>query len=416
MKLMVFRHLIVWLLALLAFLWGAWWATRPPDSGLNGEPELVRPGILHRVLVDRTGPHRINILEIDLRRADLEVATARAGDRFYGRETVSSIAARKSDSARVVVAAVNGDYFNLATGEAQNNQVAGGVFVKAFLSPGPRPEYVDIPNSQFAMTDDSRPLIEQFMFQGAVIWGNGSVDPLSGVNVVPRRGGLTLFNNYIGQSSPAAAPADSALHLPLVSLRYSGDTLVCVCAGPLSVLGSTPLSADRLVLAGYRASRISPFSRATRGDTIRLVLALQPERGRIVELIGGWPRLVRNGKSIFRTREFPENPATEIFARRHPRTGAGFSRDGNTLYFITVDGRQENSAGMSLPEFADLMVSIGIAQGLNLDGGGSTTMVINGEVVNSPSDPTGDRAVGNCLLVYARIIPRSTSVSATLHH
>jgi exopolysaccharide biosynthesis protein len=78
---------------------------------------------------------------------------------------------------------------------------------------------------------------------------------------------------------------------------------------------------------------------------------------------------------------------------------------------VTVDGRQNNSAGMSLPEFAKLMVSLGIAQGLNLDGGGSTTMLINGEVVNSPSDPTGERPVGNCLLLYARVPPTNRTAA-----
>lgn len=405
---------MVWLLPLLAFLWGAWWATQPADRPLNGEPELVRPGVLHRVLVNRPGPQRINVLEIDLRRADLEVASARAGDRFHGRETVSSIATRKSEPSRYVVAAVNGDYFNPATGEIQNNQVAGGVIVKAFLSPGLRPEYVDIPNSQFAMTDNGRPFIEQFRFEGAVIWKNGSVDPLSGVNIIPRRGGLTLFNTYIGESSPVAAPADTALHLPFLTLRRIGDTLICLCTGQPVALGSVPIGENRLVLAGYRGSYRPLLGRVTAGDTVRFVLALRPERGRIVELIGGWPRIVRDGRSVFRAREFPENPASAIFARRHPRTAVGVSRDGNTLFLVTVDGRQENSAGMSLPELADLMVSLGVAQGLNLDGGGSTTMVINGEVVNSPSDPTGERPIGNCLLVYART--RSTTPGVTLHH
>ncbi|HEX2963057.1 MAG TPA: phosphodiester glycosidase family protein, partial [Ignavibacteriales bacterium] len=65
----------------------------------------------------------------------------------------------------------------------------------------------------------------------------------------------------------------------------------------------------------------------------------------------------------------------------------------------TVDGRQESSSGATLKEFADLMISEGIYNGLNLDGGGSTTMVIDGNVVNRPSDKEGERPVGNCLLL-----------------
>jgi exopolysaccharide biosynthesis protein len=72
------------------------------------------------------------------------------------------------------------------------------------------------------------------------------------------------------------------------------------------------------------------------------------------------------------------------------------------LYLITVDGRSESSSGMSLAELADLMRSLGVYQGLNLDGGGSTTMVIRGEVVNHPSDSTGERPVGNAILVVRK--------------
>ena len=57
---------------------------------------------------------------------------------------------------------------------------------------------------------------------------------------------------------------------------------------------------------------------------------------------------------------------------------------------------------MTLEEFADLMIEEGIYQGLNLDGGGSTTMIVNNKIVNSPSDKTGERKIGNCLVLVKR--------------
>jgi exopolysaccharide biosynthesis protein len=69
---------------------------------------------------------------------------------------------------------------------------------------------------------------------------------------------------------------------------------------------------------------------------------------------------------------------------------------------VTVDGRQSESVGMSLAEFAELMISLGITEGLNLDGGGSTTMVIRGSIVNSPSDASGERPVANAVLLMER--------------
>ena len=56
-------------------------------------------------------------------------------------------------------------------------------------------------------------------------------------------------------------------------------------------------------------------------------------------------------------------------------------------------------SGMTLNEFADFMLSLEAYQALNFDGGGSTTMVVNGKVVNSPSDSDGERKVGCCIAI-----------------
>jgi exopolysaccharide biosynthesis protein len=70
---------------------------------------------------------------------------------------------------------------------------------------------------------------------------------------------------------------------------------------------------------------------------------------------------------------------------------------------LVVDGRQPSvSVGMSLAELARLLIELGAHDGINLDGGGSTTMVVKGTVVNRPSDPTGERPVSDAILVLPR--------------
>jgi len=64
-----------------------------------------------------------------------------------------------------------------------------------------------------------------------------------------------------------------------------------------------------------------------------------------------------------------------------------------------VDGRRQDSVGMSLEELTDFMKALGASDALNLDGGGSTTLVVDGRVVNRPSDKEGERAVSNVLLL-----------------
>jgi exopolysaccharide biosynthesis protein len=70
----------------------------------------------------------------------------------------------------------------------------------------------------------------------------------------------------------------------------------------------------------------------------------------------------------------------------------------NRILLVTVDGHQPGySLGLSLIEGARLMIGLGAVNAMNLDGGGSTAMVVRGELINSPSDPSGERAVGDAI-------------------
>jgi hypothetical protein len=118
-------------------------------------------------------------------------------------------------------------------------------------------------------------------------------------------------------------------------------------------------------------------------------------------VVGGGPRLVRAGRVAVSARlegfAPPQAPAFfgTFVAARQPRTLAGLRADG-TVLLVTVDGRQPGwSVGMTLPEAARLMLSLGARDALNLDGGGSSTMTVRGEVVNRPSDRGGERPVSD---------------------
>ena len=108
--------------------------------------------------------------------------------------------------------------------------------------------------------------------------------------------------------------------------------------------------------------------------------------------------MVMNGRSIAEYSSILEGTFPR-FEGRHPRSAVGISRDSTTLYLITIDGRRPTDAGMSLVELANLMLRLGVHDGMNFDGGGSTTMVVEGKVVNLPSDINGEREVGSGLLV-----------------
>ena len=368
-------------------------AAQRPDSVVTVS---VVPGVVHRHLLVGEGPWNVNVLEVNLRQPGISIRAVHADDKLRGLETVRVMVHRKTTDTATVVAAINADFFNLKTGEDENNQVIEGEIWKGVLfadAPADTGRHV---HAQLGVAGSGRPLIDPFVFRGVVLRPRGQRLQLDAINHRPNANSIVLYTARFG----ATPPWDSAGTTNDIRLRYltsRGDTSVYQVVSFPMAGGTAPL-ADGPVLSvpvTLDTSRDVPRP----GETIRIQTNLRPAPLGLRTVIGGWPRLVVHGQSIADSVDRLEGTVPSFSVTRHPRTGVGFSRDSMTLLLITVDGRQESSSGMSLVEFASLMLKLGVYEGLNLDGGGSTTMVINGKVVNAPSDKQGERPVGNALLV-----------------
>lgn len=130
-----------------------------------------------------------------------------------------------------------------------------------------------------------------------------------------------------------------------------------------------------------------------------------------MEAVGGRGVLTRD--SVI-TGEVDTEGAVTFSQSRHPRTAVGIAEGGKRILLVVIDGRQAGySAGTTLRETATIMLALGARESLNLDGGGSTAMVLpvrdsSGvfRPANKPSDPTGERAVANALAVVNRCTRR----------
>lgn len=133
------------------------------------------------------------------------------------------------------------------------------------------------------------------------------------------------------------------------------------------------------------------------GTKVELEVGMNLDVEKVKMAVSGGAMLVENGK-------LPEKFASNI-SGSHPRTAIGLSKDGETLYLVTVDGRQLSSIGMTQTELGEFLIEKDIYNALNLDGGGSTTMVARrlgyGSIstINSPSGGTL-RMVTNAIGVY----------------
>jgi phosphodiester glycosidase len=375
----------------------------PYDSTFT---EQIAPGVLHRRLLARQGPFDINVVEVDLRRVDLTIDAIHAFDSLRGRERTTAMVERRNASGTPVLAAVNADFFDLVTGENENNQIDDGMVLKALPVTDSPFDSLHTIHSQFGMTCAGRPVMDRFVFAGTVLTPPPATAllPLDAINHQLRQDAMVLYTAPYG-----ATPSDSAgrqtIEAPLRFIATRADTLFFRAAGTPHVGGATALHRGEAVLAGTGAAaevvRRLAGSLGTAGE-LRILARFSPDRGRLCALVGGWPRLVVDGRSIVDSVDRLEGTFPRFSVTRHPRTAVGFSRDSARLYLVTVDGRSESSSGMSLAELASLMQSLGAFQALNLDGGGSTTLVLRGRLANHPSDSTGERAVGNALLIERR--------------
>lgn len=365
----------------------------------------LAPGVTHARIARADGPWVIHVLHVDLGRADLAVRQVRAHDQLTSRERVSAMVKRRAAAGEQVIAAVNADFFDLATGASENNVVIDGEWWRGLRVTDSPYDTFDNIHAQFVLDSGGQPFVGRFAFDGWVRTARASF-PLIALNAMPTGTyeGTALWTPRAGPTTPRDTVRAST-ELSLAPAGRRADTVLYVRRGA-SKGGGSDIPPDGVVLAAYGARTVAIDS-TTDGDTLRVTLGAAPwptsARAAVPALvIGGWPRILRDGASVAGRASADEGTISHNAEVRHPRTAIGVTRDRKTLLLLTVDGRSAASVGMTLVELADIMKSLGAWDALNFDGGGSTTMVIGDRVVNSPSDRTGEREVGSALFVVKR--------------
>lgn len=352
------------------------------------------------------GPWRVQLLTIDPRtfRGDL---VGDFGPDLERRETTSVLAA-----ARDATAAVNAGFFVLDPAAGAPGDPAGvGVYDGRLLSEATngRPAFV--------FDDDARHAgVERHTWTGTVATKNRTL-PLDGLDRVPglirNCGGtaddlptsrplhdttctddaeLILFTSAFGAATPAGPGAEAIVdrHDRVLEVRSPRG-------GPL------PVGTRSVQATGTRAAQLTELARP--GTRLRITSDLRGGRGDTVDtVLNGGPELVRHGRPhATPAADGMVRPGDPSFyygwaAKRNPRTIAGVDDRGRIL-LATIDGRAVDNLGLSIAESAAVAAALGMREAVNLDGGGSTTMVAAGQVINDPSDATGERPVGDAILV-----------------
>jgi len=349
------------------------------SSIFAGSPDsiIIGPGVIQYHHVIDSGLWNINVIKIDIQNPWLKFRSVKAGDKLMAFEKTSSMAARNNFEEHRVVAAINGDFYNTSTGEQVGTQVANGELLKVTS---------DWLNAAFDI--NKNPMIGLQNFSGSIIRGD-STKSISGVNKIRSTDELIIYNSFIGGSTSTNQFGTEVRIIPLDNWLVN-DTIRCIVDTIIAGVGNMSIGKNKAVLSGNGLSGAFLVNNLFKDDTIKIVLKLIPAFTKLEQLIGGNTWLVQNGI------------VNQDNGDRHPRTAIGFNEDSSKYFLFVVDGRQPGlSVGMSYKELGDYMKTWGVYQGLNLDGGGSSTMVVRGAIVNSPSDIGGERSVANSLLLIS---------------
>lgn len=344
--------------------------------------QAIAPGVREMFRWEVAGPFAIHVLEVDLAVCGVTVRSIKAGEQLEGRETTLALASRLAmQQQRPVYGAVNADFFT-ATGMIVGAQVADGDVVRAGTN---RPIVGVTRQRSVAFGADA--------FSGTLRTRTRRVD-IGRVNERPDTLRVALYNRYIGASTPPDAGTVSITTQTLRLASGVGDTTYAIVTRIDSIAAGVPVAPNGTVFSGRGLGATLLRANMAVGDTVSWVLLFRNMGLPIAEVVAGDPQLLRESRSL------------EPFAwvlQRDPRTAVGVTAD-NKLLLVTVDGRQAGySVGMTLPELTALFMRLGARDALNLDGGGSTTMVVKNSVLNRPSDATGQRAVGNALAVIGPV-------------
>lgn len=341
------------------------------------------PGVAYEKQVQFTlhGPVVVHVLTAPRPGGLWSLEAVLSNETILGRERVTDM--QKRLSAGATVAGVNGDLFNFRDGHPSGILIRDGAL-----------DHPPIRDRSSIGIDSSGTLRVDRVSLLATWQGAGPRRALTDVNGPPGPNGVSLFTPSWGPATPAVAGSVQVTLQPFPRPTPNGELPGPVVAiaqtGPVAI----PPDGAVLVARGNAAQRLA--AEAAVGGSVLVRLVLEPDWAGVVEALGGGPVLVRDGKPVFRANEVF---TPEQLVPRHPRTAVGQLADGR-IVLVAVDGRRPGySSGMTNFELAMTMVRLGAVTAAALDAGGSTTMAFDGRLLNRPSDPGGERAVAEALLV-----------------
>ena len=346
------------------------------------------------------------VAEMSRKASTLHFEVALANAQVLGKETVRSMANRRNQRGdRRVLVAVNGGF-----GVLGDMRGYGGVLENLHIQDG---ELITQPTDAeacFGVTESGEFLSSSVKMEASVRIGTHTLS-LGCINQRRLDGcQVTLYTPRLGESTRTNRRRGieaiiSGLSLPLTA-NYAHPYRV----EKISRDGNSTIPRDGAILWINARLKDPSVSQLSTGANGTLTLSLSPpEWNQVQHAIGGRLRLLKDGK-INETlvemhnaekRHTPGKRTPVLNLSHEPRTALGYNAD--TLFLVVADGRQPKySTGLTLYELASILIELGATEAINLDGGSSSTFVVEDTVINKPSGQQ-ERDVLNAVFITADI-------------
>lgn len=331
--------------------------------------ENISSGVVHETIkqFNSSGWWNINVLKINLDDEYTEIKTLFSKNGISKRDTVPNL--MKSSSSNIV-GAINGDYFSTV-----HNSYPEGVVIddgKMISSP------YDTWNQGlpvFAVDKYKNPSISFWDWSIKLKTQNGATINVKAMNKESKlHEEIIIYDKYWNSKSLGNTVFNDLIEVVVIN-DYVSEVRI----------GMPPIAFPQngYIITGRGSVANQLLNNFKVGEKVELELYTSPDYNNIAAAIGGGSPLLKDGVMT---------PFKINIQGDHPRTAIGITKDKKQLLFVTIDGRDTSYKGVSQETMAEIMLSLGAYDAINLDGGGSTTMAIKPAgsdepiVINRPSD------------------------------
>ncbi|MFM9413280.1 stalk domain-containing protein [Peptococcus simiae] len=360
-------------------------ATAEPAQAQVVRSEPIAPGVVEEMHHWQNA--RIGVWRCDLTNPNTDLRLVAGAGEYTRRATVGQMSARTN-----AVAMMNGDYFNMAL---QGSPI-GPSIVNGRLQSSPA---VIIGLYSLGIDAGGTAHIEAMTFNGGVKAADGASFPLDGLNKTyywhdpsgqeSHTDTIQMYNDFWGSASRGHATNTEVLIGPdgtVEQISY-GKNL------------PYPVPDGKIILQANGQGELFVKKHLKIDQKAQVWAGVQPDR-QWKFLVGGHALLVNDGQLVPYTKDI------NVLGGVRARTAAGISADGKTVYFACAEGRTSRSAGLSLGQLSRFMQALGADKAVNLDGGGSSTLVsrplgsFNRQVAIAPEGFGAQRAVVNGIGIF----------------